>query len=452
MITTPIFTRLLSTSEYGQYNVFNSWYGILTILISLNLFTGVHQQGLIKFDKQRPQFTSSLLGLTTFLVGFWTIIYLLFKDFWNEVFSLSTVQMLAMLIMILTSAAFNFWVNEQRVYFKYRAIVVITLIVSLLKPVLGIILVLNSEDKVTARILAMVIVELFAYTGLYFIQLRRGKIIISAEYWKYALIFNLPLVPHFLSQTILNNADRIMIQNLVGESEAGIYSVAYAVSSLTMLFNMAIAQTLNPWFYQKIKDKRTKEIAPVGYTTLVIIASVNIVLIILGPEAISIFAPASYYDAIWVIPPVAMGTVFLYSYELFSKFAFYYEKTVFTMIISVAGAALNILLNYIFINLFGYLAAGYTTLVCYVLFSIGHFLYMRFICRKFNDGIYPYSTRVLILMSVVFLATGFCVMSTYSIPIVRYSLIGVLLIILVLFRNKILSIAKDLIALRRHTD
>ena len=155
MITTPIFTRLLSPSEYGQYNVFNSWYGILTILISLNLYTGVHQQGLIKFDKQRSQFTSSLLGLTTILVVFWTIIYLLFMDFWNGIFSLSTVQMLAMLIMILTSATFNFWVNEQRVYFKYRAIVIITLIVSLFKPLLGIFLVLKSEDKVTARILAI---------------------------------------------------------------------------------------------------------------------------------------------------------------------------------------------------------------------------------------------------------------------------------------------------------
>ena len=37
VITTPIFTRLLSTSEYGEYNVYTSWLGIFTVFISLNL-------------------------------------------------------------------------------------------------------------------------------------------------------------------------------------------------------------------------------------------------------------------------------------------------------------------------------------------------------------------------------------------------------------------------------
>lgn len=38
-ITTPIFTRLLSTSEYGQYNVFNSWMNIIIVIVTLNLFS-----------------------------------------------------------------------------------------------------------------------------------------------------------------------------------------------------------------------------------------------------------------------------------------------------------------------------------------------------------------------------------------------------------------------------
>ena len=49
-VSTPIFTRLLSTAEYGQYNVFNSWLGIITIFVTLNLSAGVYTQGLVKFD------------------------------------------------------------------------------------------------------------------------------------------------------------------------------------------------------------------------------------------------------------------------------------------------------------------------------------------------------------------------------------------------------------------
>lgn len=449
MITTPIFTRLLTTSEFGQYNVFNSWYGILTTIISLYLSGGVHQQGLIKFDKERAVFSSSLQGLTTVLVLGWSVIYLLFHDFWNDLFSLSTVQMLAMLLMIQTTAAFHFWTNEQRVEFKYRALVGVTLAVSLAKPLIGIFLVTHAEDKVTARILGLALVELIGYTGLYISQMWRGKKFYSAKFWKYAILYNLPLVPHYLSQTVLNSADRIMIQNIVGDSEAGIYSLAYSVSSIMVLFNTALSQTIGPWLYQKIKDHKVKDMASVGYTTLIIIAAVNLLLMALGPEVVAVFAPESYRDAIWIIPPVAMGALFLYSYDLFAKFAFYYEKTVFVMIISVIGAALNIVLNYIFINLYGYVAAGYTTLICYIVYALGHYLYMLHVCKKYNDGVYPYDTKILLFIVVIFMGCGFLMLTTYTHPIIRYSIIGLIVVLCIAFRKKIITVLKNIMSLRK---
>ena len=86
-ITTPIFTRLLSTAEYGQYNVFNSWLSIITVFVTLNLSAGVYTQGLVKFEKEQKIFSSSLQGLTLFLVCGCAVIYMLFHNFWNELFS-----------------------------------------------------------------------------------------------------------------------------------------------------------------------------------------------------------------------------------------------------------------------------------------------------------------------------------------------------------------------------
>ena len=51
IITTPIYTRLFNTAEYGEYSVFTSWLGIMTIFVSLNLFSGVFSQGLVKFER-----------------------------------------------------------------------------------------------------------------------------------------------------------------------------------------------------------------------------------------------------------------------------------------------------------------------------------------------------------------------------------------------------------------
>lgn len=45
MITTPIFTRLLTTQEYGEFNVFNSWLSIVTVFVTLNLYNGVFTRG-----------------------------------------------------------------------------------------------------------------------------------------------------------------------------------------------------------------------------------------------------------------------------------------------------------------------------------------------------------------------------------------------------------------------
>lgn len=77
-ITTPIFTRLMTTFEYGQYSVFTSWMSIAACFITLNIYGGVYVQGLVKFENQREQFASSFQGLNLSLTVIWLGIYILF--------------------------------------------------------------------------------------------------------------------------------------------------------------------------------------------------------------------------------------------------------------------------------------------------------------------------------------------------------------------------------------
>lgn len=449
MITTPIFTRIMSTGDYGQYGVFNSWYGIINIIVALALTGGVHSQGLIKYDKERKVFSSSLQGLTITLIAAWFLIYIVLRNFWNSVFSLTTVQMVSMFLIIWTTAVYVFWANEQRVDYAYRILVIVTLISSVAKPTLEIVLVKLSTDKATARIIGWAIVDLITFGWMFVSQMRRGKVFYSRQFWTYALAFNIPLVPHYLSQTVLNSADRIMIQRMVGDSEAGIYNLAYSLALIMTLFNTALSQTISPWMYQKIKDRKEKELAPIVYVTLVLIAVVNLLLILLAPEAAAIFAPKSYRDAIWVIPPVAMSVFFMYAYDIFAKFAFYYEKTKVIMAASVAGAALNIILNYIFIQRYGYIAAGYTTLVCFIVYALAHYLFMKKVCRECCEGAYPYETKKILMISGPFLVVGFLFLGTYNYPIIRYGLVAIALILAIVFRKRIIQTVINLMNLRK---
>lgn len=421
VITTPIFTRLFSATEYGKYSVFQSWLGIVEIFVSLSLTGGVYQQGLVKFEAEEKLFSSSLQGLSMALTTAWAVVYLVFRGFWNRLFSLSTVQMLTMLIIIWASAAFGFWAAEQRLHYRYRALAALTIAVSFAKPAVGILFVLHAKDRVTARLLGLALVELISYTGLFWAQMHRGKKFYSRKFWNYAIRFNLPLVPHYLSQTILNGADRIMIERITGADEAGIYSLAYSVSLVMTLFNTALMQTLSPWIYGKIKKKEIADIAPVAYSTLSLTAFANLFLIAFAPEVVALFAPSEYSEAIWVIPPVAMSVYFMYGYDLFAKFAFYFEKTRFIMAASIVGAILNIVLNYMFIRIFGYRAAGYTTLICYIAYCSGHYFFMNKVCDECCAGIKPYSARIIMLITVCFMSAGFALMFTYRHTAVRYA-------------------------------
>lgn len=450
MITTPIFTRIMTSSEYGQFNVFYSWLGIISIFVCLNLYCGVYEQGVVKFDRDRKVFSSSLQGLTLSLAIIWLVIYFSFSSFWNSLFSLTTFQMVCMLIIIWETAAFSFWVVEQRVLLNYKVLVFITFISSLLQPIISILFMSFMEDKVTARILGITVVEVLFYTPFVFKQFYVGKIFFSKRYWKYSVLFNLPLIPHYLSQTVLNSSDRIMIEKMVGSSEAGIYSLAYSISNIMLIFNTAMLQTLNPWIYRKIKEKRVYDITRIVYVALCCIAIVNVLLIFFGPEIVAVFGPDEYSNAKWIVPPVAMSVFFVFCYSIFADFEFYYQKTHLIMTASIVGAILNIILNYIFINIFGYYAAGYTTLACYMIYCLGHYIFMKKIVKE-NIGEKPiFDQYILLMITICFLTVGFLLMFTYELILVRYGIIGVILILCAAFRKKIKPIIQLLISIKKN--
>lgn len=448
-ITTPIFTRLLTTAEYGQYSIFTSWLNVAKAVVTLNICYGFYSQGVVKFSEDRDVFASSLQGLGLTLTTIWTAVYLIFRETFNSWLQLTTVQVLYMLILVWLSTVFTFWSTMQRVDLNYRALVTVTLAVSLAQSVVSVLLVIFSDDKVTARIFGMVLIELIGYGWIFFYQMARGKRFFSAKYWKYAIGFCLPLLPHYLSQVLLSSCDRIMIGWLVDDSSAGIYGLAYSVSQIMSLFNSAFNNAIEPWLYKQMKNRQIDRIKSVAYPSMILIGGVNLLLIAVAPEVIAIFAPEEYYEAIWVIPPLAMSVFFTFCYTLFATFEFYYEKQGRILIASFSGGILNVVLNFLLIPTYGYLVAGYTTLVSYAVYAILHYVFMHGICKEKFDGEQPYSTWTILLISVVFIALGLSFLPTYNHPLVRYLYIAVLLVIVFINRRKLVEHLKMIMGLKK---
>lgn len=151
-----------------------------------------------------------------------------------------------------------------------------------------------------------------------------------------------------------------------------------------------------------------------------IFAFANLVLIAVAPELVAVFAPAEYYEAIYVVPPISMSVFLNDMYLCFAAFEFYKEKRMWTTIGTFTSTVLNITLNYVFIQMFGYIAAGYTTLICYLINALMHYYFMRKVCRTYMDAVKPYDAKVLIGISAVFMGIGFLYIPAYSHIFFRY--------------------------------
>ena len=119
----------------------------------------------------------------------------------------------------------------------------------------------------------------------------------------------------------------------------------------------------------------------------------------IAPELLKLFATEEYYDAVYLVPVISLSSYFTFLFTLFANVEFFFEANKFITMASITGAVVNVILNYILMPIFGYYAAGYTTLFCYILFSLGHYIFMRIVCKKKIDG--PLIRYVLILTAIL---------------------------------------------------
>jgi len=448
IITTPLFTRMMTTSEYGSFGVFNSWVSIISCFVTLNLSGGIYAQCLVKYSESKEKYKSSFQGLTLCLSIIFGVIYLIFRNSINSFLGYSTDEMIMMLMIIWTSAVYHLWAAGQRVEYRYRLLSIISISSTVLTALLGIFFVFKLKDKVFGRILGWCITQVVLFAWLFFFDIRKGKILFSKEIWKYAINMAFPLIPHYLSTIILNSSDRIMIKEMIDESSAGIYNLAYSLSLIMTVFNSSLLSTIEPWIYKQIKSGNFKKIEKVAYPSFLGIALLNILLIAFAPEIIFVFAPKTYYDAKWVVPPVAMSVYFMFLYSFFATFEFYYEKTKFITFATVTGAIVNVVTNYIFIKIFGYVAAGYTTLLCYIIFAIMHYIFMNKIAKE-NIKQQVYNIKIIFALTIGFMVIGFALLLSYNVILIRYGIVLILIIVIICLRKKIIDYCKYIMSVRK---
>lgn len=445
----PVYLYFLSTAEYGKWVTFQAWKDILIIFASLNLYCGVYTKTLVDIKDDRDKYTSCMQGLGTTITAVLFIIYLLLKKTAEEFLGYNSITIYLMFGFFIAFPSLQFWLTRQRVEYKYKKMVLVTIVSSVITPLLSIYLVVTTDLKSYAIIYGYLISQILIGLFFYIFHFIKKLKFYDKYYWSCALKFNIPLIPHYLSLIVLGQSDRIMIKKLCSDEDAGVYGFGYQIASVLSVVISAINGSRVPWTYEQLRDKTYSGLKRVSIYLCIMMGMIVLAVSLLSPEIVKILTIfgnkyEEYKIAIYVIPVVALGLYFTFVYDLFCSVEFYYGKTAYIMVASCIGAVLNIVLNAIFIPIVGLIAAAYTTLICYIVFMFMHYIFMKKVCRDEDIKDDVYDSKILFLISaVMFVLVVLCLISFNS-NIVRYIAIVFFIVAAFVKKDLIISTIKEI--------
>lgn len=384
-ITVPIFTRLLSTYDYGVVTTYSSWASILAAFLGFSLNTAVrYSYNDIKQVKVNNNIVLSCIFTFTILVSLFLMSIAL------VMFTLAPIDInVAIVILCFLQGMFGALINDYTTYqmmeYKYIGRSLIMTMPNLMAAVLSVVMIIMMRNHLyMGRIIPMSIMTCVFGIVLCVAVFRKNRPCIDIGYLKWALKASVPLIVHGIALNMLSQADRTMITWLRNASETGIYSLVYSFSMIATVITTALEGVWAPWFTERMNKKEYKEVNEVGrdYLNLMTYAMVSLVLI--SVEVLKLLADSEYWSGILIIPPIVLSNYVIFLYTLFVNVEYYYERSVYITINTAIAAVTNIFLNLVFIPRFGFFAAAYTTLASYTL----SFLLHMGNARKLNKNVF----------------------------------------------------------------
>lgn len=418
-LTMPVFTRMMSPDDYGIVTEFNSWQTILGTICTLCLYASINK-AMFDYAEQINEYISSIMvfAVLSVFASFCIVTKYIHLGF-------SMKFMVIMFASILANTIFNMFTIWQRFQFKYKLVALFTIITVIVNMGLSLFLIIKMpEKKAEGRIIGENFFPIILGMSILAYSVLKGKKLFKLEYWKYGLMYGIPMIFHTIGMHILNQSDRIMISKMCGSYEAGVYSVPYSICNIIVILWSSVLSALSPWLYTKLHEKKYNEIYIVAEKIARIILIIVITFITFAPLAMKILADEKYSEGVHCMPAIAMGMYFMCIYSFFITFENFKRKPHLVAVFTVVAATLNIVLNYILIPIWGYAAASYTTMICYIVLALGHCVVSKCIDRQ---RIFP--IQFFFGYGILLVIVGGILGSLYSLYIIRYTIFILILCI-----------------------
>lgn len=412
----PLFGRIMSVEDYGKYNTYTAYTSVFFVVAGLALHVSI-KNAKIDYEKELKEYTSSLTLMIIINTLILMVLGIVCAGPLERAGLLERADIAVPIVLeSFCMAMITYYNHVLAVDYRHKEYVVLSFIYAALGIVLSVVLIetVYTDERFMGRVMGMLISGgLFAVYILF--RLYRAAVPKpDKEYWKYGLKISIPIVPHGVSQMILSLSDRVMIKKFCGDTKNGLYGFACNIGVIFTVVTTALDTAWSQWFFDKMEAGEKAEIRKAASIYAVVVAAGAILLMSVSPELIVLMGGEKFRESCILAFPIVMAMFYSFMFGFPSVVEYYHKRTWLIAAGTVFTAVLNIILNLVCIQKYGYVAAAYTTVGCYFVYYVIHVIFAYFIRHEFL-----YDMRVhggcVALVSIA----GFGFVVSYEMPVIR---------------------------------
>jgi len=205
------------------------------------------------------------------------------------------------------------------------------------------------------------------------------------------LAYSWPLLIGGMAGSLNEVLDKILLRRLIGGAEGlatvGLYGAGFKVGVLMSLFIQMYRFAAEPFFFEKAGTINAKETYAVTMKYFVITALILFLGINLYIEALQIIIGPVFRESLIVVPIISMGYLLLGIFINQSIWYKVHDKTIYGAWITIIGAAVTVTVNIVFVPIYGYIAAAWAHVACYLsMVLVSYFVGQKLYPVKYETG------------------------------------------------------------------
>jgi O-antigen/teichoic acid export membrane protein len=194
---------------------------------------------------------------------------------------------------------------------------------------------------------------------------------IDTDLWKRMMRYGMPIMVAGIAFAINEQFDKILLSKLlpadIAESEVGVYSACYKLGLFMVLYRTAYTLGIEPFFFSHSSDKNAPQTYAMVTKYFVIFGSFILLSVIVFADLFKLLMirDSSYWEAMKVVPLIILANFFLGIYTNLSVWYKLIDKTYIGAYISIVGAAITLVLNFLLIPTMSYYGSAIATIAAY---------------------------------------------------------------------------------------